>query len=133
MISLVSQRRNSIIRCVYTTTYFLQIRFILCLSTWFKHKFDSAISAYHHKRCEFELYSWRGILDTTLCDKVCQWLATGRWFSLGTPVSSTNKIYRHDITEILLNVALNTITQTIKHIWRRVKFTYWILYIKFPL
>ena len=22
---------------------------------------------------------------------VCQWLATGRWFSLGTPVSSTNK------------------------------------------
>ena len=27
-------------------------------------------------------------------------LATGRWFSLGTPVSSTNKTYRHDITEI---------------------------------
>ena len=25
-----------------------------------------------------------------LCDKVCQWLATGRWFSPGTPVSSTN-------------------------------------------
>ena len=31
-------------------------------------------------------------------------------FSRGTPVSSTNKIDRHDITEILLNVALNTIT-----------------------
>ena len=29
---------------------------------------------------------------TTLCDKVCQWLAAGQWFSLGTPVSSTNKI-----------------------------------------
>jgi len=28
---------------------------------------------------------------TTLYDKVCQWLATGRWFSPGTPVSSTNK------------------------------------------
>jgi hypothetical protein len=28
---------------------------------------------------------------TTLCDKVCQWLATGRWFSPGPPVSSTNK------------------------------------------
>jgi hypothetical protein len=27
---------------------------------------------------------------------------TGRWFSLGTPVSSTNKSDRHDITEILL-------------------------------
>jgi hypothetical protein len=30
----------------------------------------------------------------------------------GTPVSSTNKIDRHDITEILLKVALNTITFT---------------------
>ena len=30
-------------------------------------------------------------LATTLCDKVCQWLAEGRWFSPGTPVSSTNK------------------------------------------
>ena len=32
----------------------------------------------------------------------------GRWFS---PVSSTNKIDRHDITEILLKVALNTINK----------------------
>ena len=32
-------------------------------------------------------------------------LATGRWFSPGTPVSSINK------TEILLKVALNTINQ----------------------
>jgi hypothetical protein len=31
------------------------------------------------------------------------------WFSLGTPVSSTNKTDRHDITEILLKVALNII------------------------
>jgi hypothetical protein len=46
---------------------------------------------------------------TTLCDKVCQWLATGLWFSLGTPVSSTNKTDRHNITEILLKVVLNTI------------------------
>jgi hypothetical protein len=29
----------------------------------------------------------------------------------GTPVSSTNKTYRHDITEILLKVILNTITR----------------------
>ena len=49
--------------------------------------------------------------DSTLCDKVCQWLATGQWFSPGTPVSSTNKTDRHDITEILLKVALNTINQ----------------------
>ena len=33
-------------------------------------------------------------------------------FSSSTPVSSTNKTDRHDITEILLKVALNTIIQT---------------------
>jgi hypothetical protein len=37
-------------------------------------------------------------------------LATGQWFSPGIPVSSTNKTDRHDIAEILLKVALNTIT-----------------------
>ena len=51
----------------------------------------------------------------TLCDKVCQWLATGRWFSLGTPISSTNKTYRHDMAEILLKVVLNTITIILTH------------------
>ena len=54
---------------------------------------------------------------TTLCDKVCQWLVTGRWFSPGPPVSSTNKTDRHDITEILLKVALNTIKQINKPSW----------------
>jgi hypothetical protein len=39
---------------------------------------------------------------------------TGQWFSPGTPISSTNKTDRHDITEILLKVALNTIKQTNK-------------------
>ena len=34
----------------------------------------------------------------------------GWLFSPGTPVSSTNKTGLHDITEILLKVALNTIT-----------------------
>ena len=34
---------------------------------------------------------------------------TGWWFSTGIPVSSTNKTDRHDITEILLKVSLNTI------------------------
>ena len=40
-------------------------------------------------------------------------LATGRWFSLGTLVSSTKKTDNHNITEILLKVALNTITLTL--------------------
>ena len=40
------------------------------------------ISVYHHYSCE-------------LCDKVYQFLATGRWLS---PFSSTNETDRHDIT-----------------------------------
>ena len=34
----------------------------------------------------------------------------GLWFSPYTPVSSTNKTDRHDITGIWLKVVLNTIT-----------------------
>ena len=41
-------------------------------------------------------------------DKVYQLLAHGRWFSPGTPASSTTKTGHHDIAEILLKVALNT-------------------------
>ena len=47
----------------------------------------------------------------TLCDKNCQWLATSRWLSPGRPVSSTNIIEYHNITEMFLTVALNTIKQ----------------------
>jgi hypothetical protein len=47
-----------------------------------------------------ESCSWRSVLNTTLCDKICQ------WFSLGTQVSSTNKTDCHYITEIVLKVAL---------------------------
>jgi hypothetical protein len=47
----------------------------------------------------------------TACDKVYQLLAHGRWFSPGTPASSTTITGRHDIAEILLNVALNTKNQ----------------------
>ena len=39
-------------------------------------------------------------------------LATGRWFSSGSLVSSTNNTYRRDITEILLKVPLSTINQS---------------------
>jgi hypothetical protein len=43
-------------------------------------------------------------------------LAHGRWFSPGTPASSTTKTGRHDIAEILLEVALNTKNQIIYRI-----------------
>ena len=52
------------------------------------------------------------ISETFWKEAVCQWFAAGRWFSPGTPVSSTNKTDRHDITEILLKVALCTIPLT---------------------
>ena len=38
------------------------------------------LSVYHHYSCEFESNSWRGVPDTTLCDKVCQCLTAGRGF-----------------------------------------------------
>ena len=60
------------------------------------------ISAYHHKSYEFEPRSWRGVQHSV----ICQWLATGWWFNLGTPISSTNKTDCHDIAEILLKVVL---------------------------
>jgi hypothetical protein len=41
-------------------------------------------------------------------DKVYQLFAQGRWFSPGTPASSTTKTGRHHIAEILLKVAFNT-------------------------
>ena len=73
--------------------------------------YGSWIYNYLCNQCLSALTLWvriplrRGVLNTILCDKVCQW-------SQGTPVSSTYKTDRHDIpvTEILLKVVLNTIT-----------------------
>jgi hypothetical protein len=48
---------------------------------------------------------------TAASDEVYQLLAHGRWFSPGTPASSTTKTGRHDIAEVLLKVALNTKNQ----------------------
>ena len=69
-----------------------------------------AISAYHHLSCEFKSRLWEGVLNTTLCEKFVSDSATGWWFS---QVSSTNKTDCHDLTEILLKMALNIITLTL--------------------
>jgi hypothetical protein len=50
-----------------------------------------------------------GVFDTTLCDKVCQWLAAGQWFSPGKLFFYTDKTDHHVMTEIFLKVALKTI------------------------
>jgi hypothetical protein len=65
------------------------------------------------------------------CKKVCQWLAADRWFSPDTPVSSTNKPDHHDITEILLKVALNTIIGSSWFDWyKNVGFTVTLKYLQ---
>jgi hypothetical protein len=59
----------------------------------------------------FPISQWQGVLDTTLCDKLCQWLATCRWFSPGPPVSSTNKTdrgYRGWYIYLIHNTLLTT-------------------------
>jgi hypothetical protein len=52
-------------------------------------------------------------------------IAAGWWFSPGTPVSSTNKTDRHDKTEILLKVALNT-----THTTKTTLFIFFSIYIR---
>ena len=44
-------------------------------------------------------------------DKVYQLFAHDRWFSPGTPASYTTNTGCHDIAEIFLKIALNTINQ----------------------
>ena len=58
-------------------------------------------------------------------DKAYPLLAHGRWFSLGTPASSTTKTGYHDIAEILLKVALrHQKSKSINKKWR-VKLVLW--------
>ena len=49
-------------------------------------------------------------------DNIYQLLVHGRWFSPGTLASSTTKTGRHDIAEILLKVASNTINKSINQL-----------------
>ena len=68
-----------------------------------------ATSVYHHERCEFksrsnEVYSIQHYVIKFVGDL----RQVGGFFRV-LLISSTNKTDRHDITEILLKVALNTI------------------------
>jgi hypothetical protein len=64
---------------------------------------------------------------TQVCDKICQWLAAGRWFSPGNRVSSTNKTDLHDLTEILLQMALNTYDITLVYYWSLYMTSLWYI------
>ena len=57
----------------------------------------------------FVIYKKRCTRLTAASDKVYQLLAHSQWFSPGTPTSSTTKTGHHDIAEISLKVAFNTI------------------------
>ena len=56
------------------------------------------IGAYHHWCFKFKSGSGRGVQHYVIK------FVSDRWFSPGTPVSSTNKTDRHDIAEILFKV-----------------------------
>jgi hypothetical protein len=67
-------------------------------------------------RANILLYPIKGVILFFLCNqsfslKVYQFLSHCWWFSPGTSASSTTKTGHHDIAEILLKVALNTINQ----------------------
>jgi hypothetical protein len=68
--------------------------------------------------CTDYLRSWRSVLNTALCDKSVS-VTCGRsmvfseYSGFPPPIKKTNS---HDITEILLKVALNTITLTLQSI-----------------
>ena len=66
-------------------------------------------------------------------NKVYQLLAHGRWFSPGTPASSTTRTGRHDIAAILLKVALNTINQIKSMISNRSWFTEEMRHVPVPV
>ena len=125
MISLVTNPID--IKCMFILMYSCYILSYAVLYNRFetnqrgRHSHDrigSWIYNYLCNQCLSPLMLWVRISIrarcTTLCDKVCQWLAAGRWISPGTPVSSTNKADRHDIIEILLKVALSTHQHNLK-------------------
>ena len=62
---------------------------------------------HYHKTIKIESHSCSGVLDTTLSAKVLSVTCCS------SVVSSTNKSKRHNIIEILLKVALNTISVTL--------------------
>ena len=76
----------------YACSYLFKYNELIC---FYILKYGSWIYNYHCNQCLSPLMLWIPISIrvrcTTLCDKVCQYLATGQWFSLGPPVSSISK------------------------------------------
>ena len=84
------------------------------------------------------LWSWSygSWINNYLCNQCLSPLMAGQWFSPGTLVTSNNKTDCHDITEVVLKVALNTINSQIQcNLPNRKQFTlhhiYYQPYIKY--
>jgi hypothetical protein len=105
-----SKYQSILIILTATANYIKILTFELC-GPWWSWSYGSWIYNFLRNQCLspvkllVRIPLGRGILDTTLCDKVCQ-------FSPTTSVSFTNETDRHVIAEILLKVALNTINLT---------------------
>ena len=83
-----------------------QLHITYTMQLWFKK--NSWLPFCLWSFCLFSTASRRGALDTTFCDVSCD-------RSMVYSVSSTNKTDRHDITEVLLKVALNTMPIHVNH------------------
>jgi hypothetical protein len=115
------QRRR--VKCEKLTDAYPWQKLTWPMAWWAKkmgQSYGSWIYNYLCNQCLSPLTLWvrirlrTGILNT-LCDKVCQWLAAGLWFSA---VSSTNKTDHHDITEITetdtkIHIPIKTINITL--------------------
>jgi hypothetical protein len=94
---------------IHTFLHVLMLKsliFSYWLVGWFySWSYGSWIYNYQCNLCPSPLILWVRIpLRTscaTLCYKVYQWLAAGRWFSPGTPVWSARKTDRHDIVKLI--------------------------------
>ena len=95
----------SIVDIAYTV-FSLRTRKIMRIWT----SYDEIRFFYFTRETNFSIQRMARRTHVTLCDKVCESLATGQWFSPDILVSSTNKTDRHDITEIVLKVALRAIS-----------------------
>ena len=75
--------------------YYIYPLFVSMYIKWWSWSYDSWIYSYLCDQCMsplnlLESRSWRGVLDWTLCNKVCHWLATGLWFP--PPIKLTTTI-----------------------------------------
>jgi hypothetical protein len=72
-----------------------------------KRKIELDVELNRHQNCKSWIAKHHNLKPTQ--SWVLKTILFDWWFSLGTPVSSTNKIDRHDITEILLKVLIKAL------------------------